>query len=490
LALARVKTWIAGEVLTASDLNAEYNNILTNARSLISPLTGVLDMDGFELIMDGDADSSLTADTNNRLDVRLGGVDLFVFDGTAASLVNGFTFTAAATGSGASIASTGSDTNIPITVKGKGTGHVILGQATSTDVRLAADQPLTDSSGNELMKFVKAASAINEVTIANAATNNSPVILASGGDTNITIQLRPKGTGLIQVADGTDSSKGINIVTSSITTGVTRALTMSDCNVTLGLPRSYLAGLAMVNGTDAVNDIDIAAGACRDSGNAVDIVLASVLTKQLDAVWAVGTNAGGRASGAAIANTTYFVFLIRRPDTAVVDAAFDTSATGANIAANTNAAYTQIRRIGAIVRSGATILAFIQDGDKFVWTGGSVGDVSSTNPGTAAVTRTLTLPVGIRVEAILNASVSTASATGAASLRLSDLSTTDVAASAATAQVSGTYSGAGNTIITNSECRVHTNTSAQVRSRMGLSDANVSVIIGTTGWVDRRGRDD
>ncbi len=42
MALARVKTWSAGEVLTAADLNAEYNNILNNATSLISPLTANL----------------------------------------------------------------------------------------------------------------------------------------------------------------------------------------------------------------------------------------------------------------------------------------------------------------------------------------------------------------------------------------------------------------------------------------------------------------
>lgn len=37
-----MKTWIAGEVLTASDLNGEFNNIINNALSLISPLTGTL----------------------------------------------------------------------------------------------------------------------------------------------------------------------------------------------------------------------------------------------------------------------------------------------------------------------------------------------------------------------------------------------------------------------------------------------------------------
>lgn len=55
MALARVKTWISGEVLTASDLNAEYNNILNNPVSLISPLTAALDCDGFTLTLDAAA---------------------------------------------------------------------------------------------------------------------------------------------------------------------------------------------------------------------------------------------------------------------------------------------------------------------------------------------------------------------------------------------------------------------------------------------------
>ncbi len=43
MAISRVKVWIAGDILTASDLNAEFNNLITNALALVSPLTGNLD---------------------------------------------------------------------------------------------------------------------------------------------------------------------------------------------------------------------------------------------------------------------------------------------------------------------------------------------------------------------------------------------------------------------------------------------------------------
>ena len=48
MALARVKNWIA-EVLTYSDLNAEFNSILNNANSLISPFTANVAAGGFKL---------------------------------------------------------------------------------------------------------------------------------------------------------------------------------------------------------------------------------------------------------------------------------------------------------------------------------------------------------------------------------------------------------------------------------------------------------
>ena len=46
MSVSRVHTWIAGEVLTASDLNAEFNNIVNAGISLISPLSTTLNFNG------------------------------------------------------------------------------------------------------------------------------------------------------------------------------------------------------------------------------------------------------------------------------------------------------------------------------------------------------------------------------------------------------------------------------------------------------------
>ena len=49
MALARVTTWSSGQVLTAAALNAEFDSILNNALSLISPLTGNLNVNNNQL---------------------------------------------------------------------------------------------------------------------------------------------------------------------------------------------------------------------------------------------------------------------------------------------------------------------------------------------------------------------------------------------------------------------------------------------------------
>ena len=57
---------------------------------------------------------------------------------------------------------------------------------------------ILDTNGNELFLLTATSSAVNELTYANAATGNAPAFTASGGDSNININLVPKGTGQVQ----------------------------------------------------------------------------------------------------------------------------------------------------------------------------------------------------------------------------------------------------------------------------------------------------
>jgi hypothetical protein len=64
----------------------------------------------------------------------------------------------------------------------------------------------------ELVKFAETASAVNEITVTNAATTAAPEISATGDDTDIDLKLTPKGTGKL-VLDG------LNFPTADGTTG-------------------------------------------------------------------------------------------------------------------------------------------------------------------------------------------------------------------------------------------------------------------------------
>jgi hypothetical protein len=56
---------------------------------------------------------------------------------------------------------------------------------------------IDDSNGNEEIIFTATASAVNELTVANAATGNNPNITASGSDADVGINFTPKGTGAV-----------------------------------------------------------------------------------------------------------------------------------------------------------------------------------------------------------------------------------------------------------------------------------------------------
>jgi hypothetical protein len=75
-----------------------------------------------------------------------------------------------------------------------GTGTSVgLNIGSGKKLKLVGD--VIDTNGNELLKVSATASAVNEVTLTNAATGNKPSLSATGGDTNIGFELVAKGTG-------------------------------------------------------------------------------------------------------------------------------------------------------------------------------------------------------------------------------------------------------------------------------------------------------
>ena len=103
---------------------------------------------------------------------------------------------------------------------------------------------INDANGNAEIKFAAIASAVNQVTIENAAAGNPVHIYATGTDASIGIHLAPKGaSGYINVQGGVDSTKRLMFNPDGGTTStrtmlsssqtVDRTLTLPDATDTL-----------------------------------------------------------------------------------------------------------------------------------------------------------------------------------------------------------------------------------------------------------------
>jgi len=74
----------------------------------------------------------------------------------------------------------------------------VLSNKTLTRPRFVDTGSIDDDSGNEYLRFLKVASAVNEISVKNNATGLDPEIQATGGDANVGILFVPKGTGVIK----------------------------------------------------------------------------------------------------------------------------------------------------------------------------------------------------------------------------------------------------------------------------------------------------
>lgn len=89
---------------------------------------------------------------------------------------------------------------------------------------------INDANGNEIIKTPATASAVNEITVTNAATGNAPIISATGDDTNIPLALKGKNAGVqatgeydngntstAQTINGTNGDSQLSTVTGNVT---------------------------------------------------------------------------------------------------------------------------------------------------------------------------------------------------------------------------------------------------------------------------------
>lgn len=265
------------------------------------------------------------------------------------------------------------------------------------------------------------------------------------------------------------------------TTGDTLTLDFNTVKVTGALSgtaqRGGIGGLKLSTAGGA-SIFGVAVGQATDNASLTQLVLPSAFTKSTS-IWAVGTGNGALDTGTINSNTWYHVFLIRRPDSGLVDVLVSTSPTAPMLPTG----YTQLRRIGAL-RTDSSLhwIKFIQLGDLFLWNvpTGDVNAVISTIPLSFA----LTVPQGISVEAIFSAGLTNASGAVAAivysPLQAAQSNTTVVGNFNLNATVNGQTDA--------KQLHIVTDTNRQIAVTANASGA--TLYVATQGWIDTRGKDD
>lgn len=321
------------------------------------------------------------------------------------------------------------------------------------------------NDNSAVLRFT-ASATLSLTAVATLAANWHIMVIADGGDVTIdpnasetidgaTTLLVPNGRAVLIVSSG-----------SAFFTDKAAAIT----------PKGQIYGLTLSNNaSDATNDIDIAAGEAANDGTVPYLMaLGSTLTKRLDAGWSVGNNQGGLDTGS-IANATYHLWLIQRSDTGVVDALFSLSSTSPTMPTN----YDRKRRLGAVVRTGAAIVSFKQNGGRFM-----LAAVQSIYSGTGNVTNALLTtygPIGVRYRPILQLALA-ANANALVAVQFGDGDLTSISSNV---QTIGGTSTANDTAVVD---EFYTDTSGRIRHSVTISAGSLSSYsVFSMGWWDDRG---
>lgn len=321
--------------------------------------------------------------------------------------------------------------------------------------------------------------AITSTAILDAIGTTQGMLLYRGASAWGTLALGTTGQLLRAGASGPAWSTATYPATAGSTGNV---LTSDGTNVVFAAPFSYsIMGLTLSTAGGSAT-FGIASGKAVDGAATALMSLSSAYTKTTGA-WTVGTGNGALDTGTIAASTWYHVWLIQRPDTGVVDVLISASATSPTMPAN----YTLKRRIGAMLTDSTVSpnckwVAFYQFGDKFYFVT-PITNYSDVSAVSGEVLRTVSVPSGIAVEAIISVLVRWVSSGGQWAWIYSPSSQVNIVSSWGI-YVDNGVSTAGNAaqvsnVVTDTSSRVVINNSQTAHSTYN---------IGTIGWIDPRGQ--
>ena len=242
----------------------------STTQTVVLPVASTLPKTGFGFWIVNDSSGSLTVNSSggNLVATITGGNRLWVFaillTGTSAASWDTAAINAASPG--------GSTTQLQRNNAGAFGGisgatsdgtDVTFGSGNLKTTRPKVTTSIDDANGNEVIITPATASAVNEVTIANAATGTGPTISATGGDTNIDLKLTPKGTG------------NTFITSNSLILGT--GLTAADVRLS-----NNGNGLAISDGTNSYNNLQALNGIFSNAGASVTPIRVSGANSRIE----------------------------------------------------------------------------------------------------------------------------------------------------------------------------------------------------------------
>jgi hypothetical protein len=177
------------DVASADVTLAMTNATLSNARNMVLSLTGTLAGDRNVNVPDSIEKTYIVADNTTRAGFTL---TIKTVSGNGVTIPAGKTVL---------VYSDGTDVKDVFFLKDlvEDTTPQLGGNldANGNNILIDSTNFIGDENGNEQIKFATTASAVNEISVTNAATTNPPSVSATGGDTNIDLNLTPKGIGRV-----------------------------------------------------------------------------------------------------------------------------------------------------------------------------------------------------------------------------------------------------------------------------------------------------